>query len=228
MKLACAADAGPTLNSCILVAQSIPLVEGEKVIGNQLRILHEIYCENMGAVRAAERLKEDIAQNFPSLEVGQVIGDPAMFEQRECGNERIFSDIWEGVSGFEFRKAPTNLVHLRVEALRGLFQRLINGNPAVLISPNCKNLIAALASEYRWKTVTTKSGTTITKDVIDKDNSPFDDYGDAMGYMACGIGGYSDLKAKARQGRLRNRGSRIIIAGGVSGGTFHDDMYGEG
>lgn len=225
--LICSADAGPTLNSCILVGQNVPLVENEKIVGNQLRVLHEIYCENMGAVRAAEYVKENIHQCFPGLNVDQVIGDPAMFEQRECGNERVFSEIWQGVTGFNFRKAPTNLVHLRVEALRGLFQKLINGQPAVLISPNCKKLIAALASEYRWKTITTKSGSQVTKDVIDKENSPYDDYGDAMGYMSLGIGGYKTLKDTARKGRYKNGYSGPIIVPGVDRSDFYNDLYGE-
>ncbi len=216
------ADCGPTLNSAALIAQLVPLHNEGKVIGQQLQIIGEWYGENKGATSAARDLRAEVEWRYGELEVKEVITDPSAANQKEMGNETMFIDIWKAATGWNMRPCKTNLVKLRIEGLRSIFQRLVNGNPAILICPSCTNIISALAGEYRWKQVVTSTGLS-TDDKIDKHNRPFADLGDALGYLVLGIGEYDLIRDVARMGRKHGKLNKPFIADGVE---QHPGLYG--
>ena len=177
-------DGGPTVYPGALVAQVVPIEDNQgKMIGRQLRVLHEWWGENMGAQRAAQELRRDVEWRFGNLEVRLATIDPAASNQKEMGNETIFTDLWKAGTGWKIVPCKTNKLSVRIEGLRSIFQRLSAGQPAILIDPCCEKLIAALAGEYRWKQTVGPLGMTVSETEIDKNNRPYADIGDAAGYL---------------------------------------------
>ena len=78
-----------------------------------------------------------------------VIGDPAG-SQRAQTDERSVFDILKQ-EGFRVIPAKTNSIVARISAVDKLLTRSVDGKPALLIDPRCKDLINALRGGYRYK-----------------------------------------------------------------------------
>jgi phage terminase large subunit len=103
----------------------------------------------MGTLRfCREKLKPMLANRFPGMPV-LVIGDPAG-QQRAQTDERSVFDILKS-EGFRVVAAKTNSVVARLSAVDKLLTRVVDGKPAMLIDPECRDLINALRGGYRYK-----------------------------------------------------------------------------
>jgi len=78
-----------------------------------------------------------------------VIGDPAG-SQRAQTDERSVFDILKQ-EGFRVIPAKTNSIVARISAVDKLLTRSVDGKPALLIDPSCRELINALRGGYRYK-----------------------------------------------------------------------------
>jgi hypothetical protein len=78
-----------------------------------------------------------------------VIGDPAG-QQRAQTDERSVFDILKA-EGFRVVAAKTNSIVARLSAVDKLLTRVADGKPAMLIDPECRELINALRGGYRYK-----------------------------------------------------------------------------
>lgn len=131
----------------------------------------------MGALRfCREMLKPLLAEKYPNKAVAVVI-DPAAF-QRAQTDERSVADIFRN-EGFAVKPAITNNISARLAAVEKYLTMTVNGNPGMLIDPECKQLIASLGGKYRYK-VNTKGET----DDKPEKSHPFSDLADATQY-AC-------------------------------------------
>jgi hypothetical protein len=109
----------------------------------------DLVSEGMGTLRfVREKLKPLLANKFPGMPV-IVIGDPAG-QQRAQTDERSVFDILKQ-EGFRVVPARSNSIVARLTAVDKLLTRSVDGNPAMLIDPECKNLINALRGGYRYK-----------------------------------------------------------------------------
>ena len=105
--------------------------------------------DGMGTLRfCREKLKPLLANRFPGMPV-LVIGDPAG-QQRAQTDERSVFDILKA-EGFRVVAAKTNSVVARLSAVDKLLTRVVDGKPAMLIDPECRDLINALRGGYRYK-----------------------------------------------------------------------------
>lgn len=105
--------------------------------------------DGMGTLRfCREKLKPLLANRFPGMPV-LVIGDPAG-QQRAQTDERSVFDILKS-EGFRVVAAKTNSVVARLSAVDKLLTRVVDGKPAMLIDPECRDLINALRGGYRYK-----------------------------------------------------------------------------
>ena len=105
--------------------------------------------DGMGTLRfCREKLKPMLANRFPGMPV-LVIGDPAG-QQRAQTDERSVFDILKS-EGFRVVAAKTNSVVARLSAVDKLLTRVVDGKPAMLIDPECRDLINALRGGYRYK-----------------------------------------------------------------------------
>ena len=109
----------------------------------------DLVSEGMGTLRfVREKLKPLLANKFPGMPV-IVIGDPAG-QQRAQTDERSVFDILKQ-EGFRVIAAKSNSIVARLTAVDKLLTRSVDGDPAMLIDPSCKNLINALRGGYRYK-----------------------------------------------------------------------------
>lgn len=109
----------------------------------------ELVSEGMGELRfVREKLKPLLNNKFPGMPC-IVIGDPAG-QQRAQTDERSVFDILKQ-EGFRVIPARSNSIVARLSAVDALLTRMVDGKPAMLIDPSCRNLINALRGGYRYK-----------------------------------------------------------------------------
>lgn len=121
---------------------------GQRTAMGAWRVRYELCAFDMGVKRFGEELKRFIEERLPGFEIGTVTGDPAGNE-RDARDETVF-DILRGV-GITARPANTNEPSVRVEAVNGAFRRLVNGEPGLIIHPECKMLRRACIDGYHYR-----------------------------------------------------------------------------
>ena len=160
----------------------------------KLRALRETYALGIGMEKfASEYLRPMVTNNFPTQPILLVI-DPAGVAKSQV-DDRSPKDVLEA-AGFKVMAAPTNELDRRISAVD---RRLIL-NDGFEVSPECRMLIAAMSSEYRYKTK--KDGE--IEDRPEKKH-PISDLADALQYGTMVASG--DVGGRVM--RYLNRGQRI-------------------
>jgi hypothetical protein len=122
-------------------------VFGQKVRGRWL-IQSEIVAIDMGIVRFAELLRQEIATRFANQEV-RIFGDPAGDFRAQTDESTPFQ-ILRG-AGLRATPAPSNSVDLRLEAVSSSLNKMVDGKPAFLIDRRCPTLIKGFEGGYQYK-----------------------------------------------------------------------------
>ena len=122
-------------------------VFGQKVRGRWL-IQSEIVAIDMGIVRFAEMLRQEIATRFNDLEVN-IFGDPAGDFRAQTDESTPFQIL----RGAGLRAVPThsNSVDLRLESVSSNLNKMVDGKPAFLIDRRCPTLIKGFEGGYSYK-----------------------------------------------------------------------------
>jgi hypothetical protein len=157
-------------------------VFGQRDVRGRWRWIHELVTEEMGAVRFAELLQNDMAGRFQGCEF-QVWGDPAG-EQRAQTDERTPFQILRA-RGLKARPAPTNDFTLRRESVAVPLSRLVDGEPGLLVSPACQMLRKAMGGGYAYKRIQV-SGDERFHDKPDKNQ--YSHVAEAAQYLMLGAG----------------------------------------
>ncbi len=123
----------------------------QRTATGQWRWLAELVSEDMGAVRHAEHLSAMLDEWFPDFQF-RGWGDPAG-SQRSQVDERTALQIMSEYTDIDFRAAPTNDFLLRREAVAGALNRMVDGQPGLLISPACKVTRKGMAGGCAFKRV---------------------------------------------------------------------------
>jgi hypothetical protein len=125
------------------------------------------------------------------------IGDPAGDNRPEADDVTSFMIM--NAAGIPVVAANTNDPQIRIEAVQGLLDRLVEGKPALLISPTCTNLISGLEGGYQYRKIKSSLGD-IYDDKPNKDR--YSHPQDALQYAVIGggegarlIGGDSDFRS---------------------------------
>jgi len=165
----------------------------QQMPNGQWRIRSEVVTEDMGIIRFGEVLKAHLAQKYPGFKFGNVTGDPA--GDIRGGDERTAFDLLR-VGGIEARPAPgNNDPILRRESLSKPMRGMLDGEPAILIHPDCNNLRKGLAGGYHYKRIQV-SGDTRYRDVPDK--TIYSHICEAAEYALLGAGEGRNLVARER------------------------------
>ena len=122
-------------------------VFGQKVRGRWL-IQSEIVAIDMGIVRFAELLRQEISTRFSELEV-RIFGDPAGDFRAQTDESTPFQ-ILRG-AGLRATPAPSNSVDLRLEAVSSSLNKMVEGKPAFLIDRRCPTLIKGFEGGYCYR-----------------------------------------------------------------------------
>ena len=122
-------------------------VFGQKVRGRWL-LQSEIVAIDMGIVRFAELLRQEIATRFSGLDVN-IIGDPAGDFRAQTDESTPFQ-ILRG-AGLRAIPAPSNSVDLRLESVASQLTKMADGQPAFLIDRRCPTLIKGFQGGYCYR-----------------------------------------------------------------------------
>jgi len=176
----------------IPVADGLPLYVGldfgltpagvfaQKVRGHWL-ILQEIVAFDMGIVRFAELLRQEIALRYANCEVN-IFGDPAGDFRAQTDESTPFQ-ILRG-AGLKARPTHSNDVSLRLESVSGPLQRMVDGQSGVLIDYRCKELIKGFEGGYHYRRIQVSG-----ERYDDKPNKDrFSHIHDALQYLMLGSG----------------------------------------
>ena len=151
-------------------------------MNGQWRKHSELVTEDMGIVRFAELFKVHLATVYPGFKIGTITGDPSGDARGD--DERTTFEIL-AAHGVVANPARTNDPILRIEAVHAPMRRLVDGEPGMLIHPQCKVLRKGYAGGYNYKRLQV-SGQERFRDVPDK--NMFSHVCDADQYIMIGAG----------------------------------------
>ena len=155
-------------------------VFGQKVRGRWL-IQSEIVAIDMGIVRFAELLRQEIATRFSGLDI-YIYGDPAGDFRAQTDESTPFQ-IMRG-AGLKAVPAPSNSVDLRLESVSSQLTKMSDGKPAFMIDRRCPQLIKGFQGGYCYRRMQV-SGERYT----DKpEKNMYSHIHDALQYMMLGAG----------------------------------------
>jgi hypothetical protein len=148
----------PVPNLALMVGADFGLTPaamiGQKLANGRWLVLAELVTDNCGIIRFAEMLSAFVSSKFPDHIVGGAFGDPAGMA-RMGETERTAIEIMSEHTGWHWKPAPTNDPVMREEVVIAGLNRLIDGEPGILVSPDCKYIRKALAGGYHYKPIKT-------------------------------------------------------------------------
>jgi hypothetical protein len=175
-------------NPAALVAQ--------RTANGQWRCRYEFIGEGMGMKAHAPALAVFLAEKIPNYRIEKITCDPAgkAKDSDELDMRMVVQRQFPGVTVVNAR---TNDIETRVAAGEDVFRRLVNGEPAIIIDPDCRILRQGCLSKYQYRRLKI-AGTERYMDVPDK-VAPYADIADALEYLLLGGGEgrvYSDGSGK--------------------------------
>jgi len=110
-------------------------------------ILKELVCQDMGAVKFAELLRQEMAE-YKHTQF-DIYGDPAG-DFRSQTDESTPFQILRG-AGIQAHPAPSNDISLRLESVNSVLTRMIDGHASFFVSPNCVNIKKGFLGGYYYR-----------------------------------------------------------------------------
>ena len=154
---------------------------GQKVRGRWL-IQSEIVAIDMGIVRFAEVLRNELAIRFSVASETIIYGDPAGDFRAQTDESTPFH-ILRG-AGLRAFPAPSNSVDLRLEAVSSQLTKMVEGKPAFLVDRRCQQLIKGFEGGYSYKRMEVSGERYADK----PDKNMFSHVHDSLQYLLLGAG----------------------------------------
>lgn len=145
-------------------------------------IQHELTADNMGAKRFAVQLKRFVRRNYPPDANFVYFGDPAGVQRAQTDEATVFKTF--SAQGLDISPAPTNNLLERLEAVRAPLDRMVDGQPGLIIDKMCKGLGQAMVGGYCYRKLRTGGGERFTEK---PDKNRHSHIADALQY--CMLGG---------------------------------------
>jgi hypothetical protein len=154
---------------------------GQKVRGRWF-VQSEIVAFDMGIVRFAEVLREEIATRFSMCGDVLIYGDPSGDFRAQTDESTPFH-ILRG-AGLRAFPAPSNSVDLRLEAVAAPLNKMVEGKPAFLVDRRCPQLIKGFEGGYQYRRMEVSGERYADK----PDKNMYSHVHDALQYMMLGAG----------------------------------------
>jgi len=158
-------------------------VFGQRSPMGQWRWHSELVTEDMGAKRFSELLRNAMHERYQGMTFAGITGDPAGDSRAQTDETTPFQIL--RAAGVEARPAPTNDFMKRRESVASCLSRLIDGEPGLLLHPQCRALRKGMAGGYNYRRVQV-SGEERYRDVPDK--GQYSHVCEAGQYMLIGAG----------------------------------------
>ena len=143
-------------------------------------ILKELVCQDMGAVKFAERWRLELRE-YKQTEFN-IYGDPAG-DFRSQTDESTPFQILRG-AGIQAYPAPSNDISLRLEAVNSALTRMVDGQTGFLVSPKCINIRKGFQGGYHYRRLQVSGDRYEDKPMKNR----YSHIMDAMQYMMLGAG----------------------------------------
>jgi hypothetical protein len=198
-------DAVHVARESIPVAPNLPLLVGADfgltpaaVLGHRTSdgrwlIVDEVVTDDCGVVRFAQMLAAYVERTYPRMAV-EGWCDPAG-TQRVQTDERTCLEVMKAHTGWRWHPAPDNALLMRLEAVRGALNRLVDGQPGLLLSPRCAVLRKGFNGGYHFRQARTGHGLTYAEEPA---KNAYSHPHDALQYLLSG-GGEASVVLRRRE-----------------------------
>lgn len=184
---------------------------GQQMANGQWRFRSELVTERSGIIRFAGLLRDHLAERYPRFKIARITGDPSG-NQAQGGDESertVFQLL--AAHGVEAEPAHTNDPTLRREAFSKPLRTLIDGEPGLLLHPDCKTWRKGLSGGFCYKRIQV-SGDARYRDVPDKNG--YSHICEAGEYLMMGAGaGRAIVRREIDPGRPRYALSDYAVLG---------------
>lgn len=123
-------------------------VIGQRRLNGNWRIRWELCAEDMGILEFGHRLRALIEEKCPGVAIVAVTGDPSG-NTRDGKDETAFDLL--AAAKIMCKPATTNEFSIRVEVVQQAFKRMADGEPGLIIHPECRVLSAACNDGYHFR-----------------------------------------------------------------------------
>ena len=179
-------------------------VFGQLVRGRWL-ILHEVVATDMGAKRFGQLCATEASLHFPGMEV-RGWGDPAGDHRAQTDEQTPFQVI--KAAGFPLMKAPSNDPALRIESVKNVLNRMVDGKPGFMVDPECLSLIKGFETGYKYRRLKVSG----EKYETSPDKNRFSHVHDALQYLLMGAGEGRKLTNTGTQNPVNAKGKPNVMA----------------
>jgi hypothetical protein len=124
-------------------------IVGQQIHSGRWVITHEIIAQDMGATRFTEILKRELSKVVPENSKLRFYGDPAGSALAQTDERSPFMIMRAG--GVPVVSAPSNDPEVRIEAVETCLNRMVDGQPCLMISPTCISLKAGFEGGYQFR-----------------------------------------------------------------------------
>lgn len=162
---------------------------GQVMPNGQLRIIDEIISEYSGIKQfARDIVRPHLIQHYKACGISGSIGDPAggigaQTDEKTC-LQVLSTPHKDDGAGIVTIPSPSNSIQNRLDAVNSLLSRLVDGQPALLLSPKCKTLRKGFNGGYKFNRVQV-AGDERYKDQPDKNK--YSHPHDALQYLCQGV-----------------------------------------
>ncbi|SMG01061.1 TerL [Burkholderia singularis] len=169
------------------------------------RIRSELVATSMGAKKFAEEIKRHVATLYPGFELQAISGDPAGDQRSQADDEDTPFKILRA-AGLEAKPAPTNDTALRYGAVDEALTRMIDGEPGLVIHPDCRQLRKALSGGYCFRRMAVAGERYADK----AEKNMYSHVAEALQYLLVGAGEHKHLVKPVRSRAAGPRPTRAI------------------
>jgi len=118
-----------------------------QVIDGRLRVLYELTKFNAGAEQFCPLVKS-ASLRFPGCRFID-ISDPTFINNRSQVDARTIAQVCRDLYGITMKDGATNWQE-RTGSVEWFMGRIVNGKPALEVSPECQQLLAGFEGDYRY------------------------------------------------------------------------------
>ena len=173
---------------------------GQSVNG-RIIIIDELTAEGTGIEGFAKVVLDYTKQNMPNALIGGDFGDPSGGFGTQVDEQTAFTKLWD--MGVNITPAHSNDTDIRLDAVKGELNRMVGGEPALLVSPKCNILRKGFRGGYCYKRVNVQGERYVDK----PDKNKFSHPHDACQYLIMSMtGGYTNTPRPPRINGVSARG----------------------
>lgn len=193
-------------------------VIAQKFPDGRWAIIDEITTDNTGIKRFAELLNQYMAINYPDYSVVGAWADPSGSYGADNDDDTMIG-ILNNITKWNWKPAPgDNTLLERLESVRNVLNRLVDGQPGVSISSKCQKLRKGFSAGYHYKLAQSGNGA-VSSETPNKNE--YSHVHDALQYLLLG-GGEFDAVLNRMPDRKKNRPR---FAKGYNSGPFDNSSF---